>query len=219
MLFATRTICTELKKQSPSDVKKFIVKCRRQIRYLKNIMEHPDFFRRTDGDSTEKVQLSIARECLKEAKKILEEKEVHYEPTWKERCEKDFNNNIPYISEMQFKCSVYPSGWKTAICTIVDDKVHIEVNGQNIAPPNNLNDKFYVLDKEEFFQKVQSLYICEWREEYDVLKRYGIETEDENKWYLDIAYSNDYETKHYMGKGCYPYNMCDFLKLIRIYEI
>ena len=219
MLFATRTICTELKKQSPSDVKRFIVRCRRYMRYLKNIMEHPNFSQEMDNNPTEKVQLLVVRECLEEAKKILEKKEVHYEPTWKERCEQEFNDNIPHISEIQFKCSVYPSGWKTAVCTVVDDKVHIEINGQNIAPPNNFNDKFYVLDKEEFLQKIQNLYMCEWQEEYDVLKRYGIEMENEKKWYLDIAYANDYKTKHYIGNGCSPYNMEEFLKLIRIYKL
>ncbi len=219
MMISPESYYQDLIKKTPEEVKKEIRQCRLYIRNLKTKMEAPAELHELCVHPSLDLQLKLAREYLVQAKKAYKDKELEYVPSFSEKKEIEFNENIPYITELKFRSKIYPAGWKVSTCTVKDDNVYIEVKGENIAPPKNFNDKYYTLSKEDFCKKITELYMCEWKKEYNITKPYKVELEKMEEWYLDITYSNEYPSRHYKGNGCSPYNMEEFLKLIRIYKL
>ena len=219
MMISPKGYYEELMTKTPKEVKKEIWQCRLYIRNLKTKMEAPAELQELLVHPSLDLQLEMAREYLEQAKKAYRDKEQEYVPSLSEKKEIEFNKNIPYITEMKFRSKIYPAGWKVSTCTVKDNNVYIEVKGENVAPPKNFNDKYYTLSKEDFCKKITELYMCEWKKEYNITKPYKVELEKMEEWYLDITYSNEYPSRHYKGNGCSPYNMEEFLKLIRIYKL
>lgn len=206
----------ELKCKSQKQIASVIRSLKQQIGRLKNIMEHPDYKRRTRMSPSESVQISYLRKYLLRAQAALIEAGGTYTPSAAEKKAMDFDDNIPYINRVEFCIGGYFGGYETKTYTIEGDKVCTYVeHSLNLKPSNFDDSEIDSMDKEEFFEQLENLHIGEWRKHYNT-RRFGYYVCDGTQWSLEIYFSNGHKPVKIYGDNAYPYN---FKRLLELFEI
>ena len=202
-----------LKGKTAEEIMSVIRKEKREIGRLKNIMEHPNYADRKKYRPSEDVQIACSRLYLSEAKRALEEAGSTYVPSAAEQKAMGFDDNIPYISKIEFCIGGFFGGYETKTFTINGDKVSIEAS-------HTFDPDVYKSEEREkgaFLEEIESLHIGEWRRKYDC-RRFGVFIMDGTQWHLDIYFSNGHRPVKFYGDNAYPYNFDRLLELFDIEE-
>ena len=192
-----------LQGKSEKEIRAVIRRLKREIGRLKKAIEHPDTEYRIEP--SEDVQLWCTREYLEEAKKALAEVGGEYKLSKAELKVQEFNDNIPFISEIEFSIGGYLSDTTIYRADLSGDDIRIT----SISSFDDTEDKTEVSEheKELFFERLRDLYIGEWRKKYvnnNIL--------DGTQWSLTIKYNNGKPQAKYYGSNAYPYSfegLCD----------
>ena len=197
----------ELKGKTPEQIMTVIRGLKREIGRLKNIVEHPDYgSREWVIHPSEKVQIYMNREYLEYAKQALAEAGGIYTPSATERKVMDFEDNISYISKIEFSIGGYFGGYENRTYIINGDKIHINKNHCFAPHPYDTEPgENEETDKEAFLAELGELHIGEWRKYYD-LRKFGCFVLDGTQWHLNIYFSNGRRPVKIYGDNAYPYN-------------
>ena len=201
-----------LKGRTAEEILKVIRSLKREIDRLKNIVENPTYQCKMCPSEETKIWCNYL--YLERAKQALTELGVEYKPTKAELENKEFDDNIPYISEIRF--STGNSFGRKIIKTFKFDNGKIFANTFDTAK-SKIEDldvyKVIDIDKDEFCEQLKDLRIGEWRQDYN-LRRYDCFVLDGTEWNLSICFSNGYRTEHKHGSNVYPYNYESLLELL-----
>lgn len=209
---------TELKGKTPEQIMTVIRSLKQNIGRLKNRIEYPDYRgRKIMISPSEEVQIACNRLYLEKAKQALVEAGGIYVPSAAEQKAKKFDENIPFISKIEFFIGGYfcRGEWKSL--TISDDKIFVCDDPKMLKKTNLYDGGIKVWDKDEFFNEFKELHIGEWRKNYDP-KRFGFVVMDGTQWHLEIYYSNGHRPVKIYGDNDYPYNFDRLLELLEIEE-
>ena len=208
-----------LKGKTEEQIMTIIRGLKREIGRLKNIVENPNYKNREWAICpSEDVQLSCSRDYLKRAKQALLEIGGTDVPSAAEQKAMAFDENIPFISKIEFFIGGHFGGYETRTYTIDGDKVKTYVEHSLIPKPSNFDDsEIEPLDKEEFLEALKDLHIGEWRKRYDC-RKFGCFIMDGTQWHLEIYFSNGHRPVKIYGDNAYPYNFDYALDLFGIEE-
>ena len=145
----------KLKGKTAGQIRSTIRGLKNEIGRLKNLVEHPAY--KCTMHPSERVRIFCNQQYLERAIQALEDVGGTYVPTALERKVIDFDNNIPYISKVEFMIGGYFNGYETKTYTINGDEFDIEYNHSlGEKSPNIDND---TIDKECFFEALKDLRI------------------------------------------------------------
>lgn len=198
-----------LKGKTAAQIMTAIRSLKKEIGYLKNTMEHPDYGEQPMMDPNESVQLWCTRLYLERAKEALKEAGGTYISSQAELKAVDFEENIPAINKLIFSIIGHFGKYETRTYTFDDENLHLDVEASHII------EKDYSYGKEDFLDGLRELHIGEWHRKYD-LHRFGCEVPDGTQWKLEIYFSNDHRPIKIYGENAYPYNFDQFQKLLGI---
>ena len=205
-----------LKGKTEREIMTTIRGLKREIGRLKNIVENPSY--ECTMHPSERVQLSCSRDYLKRAKQALLEIGGTYVPSAAEQKAMAFDDNIPFISKIEFFIGGHFGGYETRTYTIDGDKIRTHIENSLILEPSNIGDgEIEPLDKEEFLEALKDLHIGEWRKRYDC-RKFGYFVMDGTQWHLEIYFSNGHRPVKIYGDNAYPYNFDYALDLFGIEE-
>ena len=211
MIFPGAFYDNELKGKTAEEILIVISDLKKQIARSKKIMEHPTYPKVKKFHPDEAARIAYFRAYLLRAQMALMEAGGTYTPTAAEKRAMEFDNNIPFISQVKFCIGGYWNGYETKTYTIDGDKVRIYIEHSLIHTPSNIPDeKLLRLDKEDFLSSLEELHIGEWRRHYDS------DILDGTQWNLDIYFSNGHKPVKFYGNNAYPYN---FNRLLDLFEI
>ena len=215
MMISPETYYEEyLKGKTPSQIMTAIRGLKREISHLKNIIEHPDY--QPTKCPSEDVQIFCCREYLVRAKQALIAAGGNYVPTQAELVATDIDENIPFISKIEFCIGGFFGGFETRTYTIYPDRICMDVEHSLILKPSNLGDtELEEIDREYFLECFRDLHIGEWRKNYTP-RRFGFEVLDGTQWHLYVYFSNGHKPFKIEGSNDYPYN---FDKLTELFNI
>ena len=120
----------------------------------------------------------------------------------------EFNDNIPYISEIEFSIGGYLTETQIYRAELSGDDVRITTTSSFDDTDNKTEVSEY--EKELFFERLRDLYIGEWRKKY--IKTH---IHDGTQWHLTIKYNNGKPQAKYYGSNAYPYSfegLCDLFE-------
>ncbi len=200
-----------LKGKNEKQLQTAIRKLKKEIKELKEIIEHPDY--ECTFHPSERVRISCNRDYLEEAKKALEEVGGTYKITKEEQKSIEFQNNIRNISKISFEIGSFFDGSTQYVLTVNDDKVHFTSSKFGEVLQEKEMDK----DKEELICDIERLYIGEWLKYYDPV-RFGYAVLDGTQWELEIEYNNGSKKFEVGGSNDYPYNFDDFKDIFELDE-
>ena len=213
-----------LKGKSEKEIRSVIRELKREIRRLKNIMEHPEYGSTYLSEPTEEVRIWCTRMYLERAIEAMSEIGIAHIPSREERTSRKFQENIDYIKSIKLEIGDFHEGYATYIITIDDEHIYFDMNHSLYLKPMNLPEHMpntidYPMPRYEFLDELRELYIGEWRSTY-FPKRYGEEYMvcDGMEWSVDIEYSNREKPVHYGGANSFPYNFKKFKRLFGIEE-
>lgn len=179
---------------------------KKEIRHLKNIMEHPHYGKKLIMDPSESVRLSCTRDYLARAIQALEEMGGTYQFSKAELKALDFQDNLEYISKITFEIGGFFDNTTKYVLVFSEDKVHF------ISSKFDLDLEEKLMDKEEVLYLLSRLYIGEWRRNYDP-ERFGYYVLDGTQWSVLFEYSNGHKAMEFVGSNDYPYNFSDFIEI------
>ena len=150
------------------------------------------------------IQLTCKREYLDRAK--------HELVAAKQRAI-DFNNNIEFISKLQFCEGGFFGGHKEYTYTISGDQIYWSecfremrrINTMDTRLPPNYSPK----NKKELLDIFRTIHIGEWEHRYD-----DPDINDGTQWKLIIEYSNGRKPEEYYGSNAFPPNYDELQKLM-----
>ena len=193
-----------LKDKTADEILKAIRNLKRRITKLKRIMENPDY--QCTMHPSESVQISCCREYLERAKQALVDMSVVYEPSKSELMVAEFNENIPYITNVTLSIGGYFYGIDEYKVALMDnDAMYSFGHSECGLPPEKVTIMDIDMTKEEFLEEFSRLHIGEWRKHYNT-KRFGYTVCDGTHWSLEIKYSNGIKPVKIYGDNAYPYN-------------
>lgn len=198
-----------LKGKTAAQIMTAIRSLKKEIGYLKNTMEHPDYGEQPMMDPNESVQLWCTCLYLERVKEALKEAGGTYISSQAELKAVDFEENIPAINKLIFSIIGHFGKYETRTYTFDDENLHLDVEASHII------EKDYSYGKEAFLDGLRELHIGEWHRKYD-LHRFGCEVSDGTQWKLEIYFSNDHRPIKIYGENAYPYNFDQFQKLLGI---
>ena len=196
-----------LKGKNEKEILSAIRGLKNKIGHLKNIMEHPDYRPLVKPD--EETQIWCMSLYLERAKQALKDIGGTYTPSKAELKVEEFNNNIPYIKEINFRIGGFTYGHTDYTFKFEDNKVKKIITKMLDEDGVELS----LEDKDDFLDCFAALNIGEWRSNYDT-ERFGYYVMDGTQWELEIHYSNGNKTKSYYGSNAYPYNFNKLLELL-----
>ena len=153
-----------LKGKSEQEIQAVIRRLKREIGRLKKAVEHPD--PEYCIEPNESVQLWCTREYLEEAKKALAEVGGEYKPSKAELKTQEFNDNIPYISEIEFSISNSPAEQQIYRADLSGEDVRITLTSSVTDSANEMNVS--KCEKEYFLRDLRDFYIGEWRKNISI---------------------------------------------------
>ena len=200
-----------LKGKTAEQIMSKIRSLKREINYLKNTMEHPEY--QCMRHPREDVRIWCNRLYLERAKQALAQAGGSYVPTKAELRAQEFHANIPYISKVEFCIGGFFEGFETRSYIIDGDNVHMDAAHSHISKFPDANEGgLEKTDKEAFLQELADLHIGEWRRTYDP-SRFGYAVLDGVQWHLYIYFSNEHRTVKIHGSNDYPYNFHELAEL------
>ena len=204
----------ELEGKTPEQIMTVIRSLKRRISHLKSTIEHPNY--KVTMYPTEETQLLCSRDYLEVAKEALVKVGGTYTPTKAEIKDATFNNNIPFISKIEFEIGDYFGSFNTYTYTVNGDKATLYEEHTMLPRPSNLDEcESPYIDKEELFEGLRNLHIGEWRKYYDP-SHFGFMVCDGTQWHLYIYYSNGIKPVKIEGSNAYPYNFDRLTELLEI---
>ena len=217
MMISPETYYDEyLKGKTAEQIMSRIRSLKREINYLKNTMEHPEY--QCMMHPSEEVRIWCNRLYLDRAKQAFVEAGGTYVPSKAELKAEEFNANIPFISKVEFCIGGVFVGFETRTYIIDGDSIHVDVEHSLILKPSTLeDDEVEEMDKESFLDRLADLHIGEWRKNYDP-SRFGYAVSDGTQWHLYIYFSNGYRTAKIHGSNDYPYNFNRLAELFGLDE-
>lgn len=192
----------ELKGKTPEQILKIIRSLKREINRLKRELERPENPEVVLECPSHSVRISMNRDYLLRAKLALLEAGGEYKPTKAEERSETFQERINEIKSISFVRSSFFRGRKLWIATPVEDIVTISF-GDDFA---TLDTK--IADRKLFMERVERLYLGEWKRNYIdhcVL--------DGEQWELNVHYENPADTVTVYGDNEYPYNFDELVAL------
>ena len=205
-----------LKDKSKEEIERVIRKLKREIKNLKDFVEHPDYAAKKKFCPSEYVKINMNRDYLARAIITYIEAGGDYVPSKAEQKAMDFDANIPYIEKVVFSIGGYFGGYKTKTYTVDGDKIHIDLEYTPDCNPLALYESQPTgIGTEEFFNAFEGLHIGEWRRNYDT-SRFGFFVMDGTQWNLKIYFSNGRKAVKISGSNAYPYN---FDRLLDLFEM
>lgn len=201
-----------LKDKNEKQIMTQIRSLKREINHLKSTMEHPEY--QCMMLPSEDVRIECNRSYLDRAKQALTDIGSTYISSKAELKSEEFNENIPYISKVEFGIGGVFSGYETRTYIIDGDNIHINIERSPItSPADSEKDEAEEMDKEFFLSELADLHIGEWRKKYDP-SRWGYAILDGTLWHLYIYYSNGHRTVKFDGSNDYPYNFNRLTELL-----
>ena len=196
---------TFLNCNSVEDANSVIRALKNEIEQLKNIMEHPDYNKHYSTDMHYEFRLSYACKSIEKAKQILLKYGKLYVPTSDEIKAIHFQNNIPFINEIEltFKNAFNFNTKHTAI--LRGNYFELKTDAPISKLPHSADNDGSLMDKQEFLDIISKLYIGEWRNKYE-LSRFELTDSNVSRWELKISFSNGEDSVKIQGDGVYPYN-------------
>ena len=213
-----------LKGKNEKEIRSVICELKREIRHLKNIMEHPEYGSADLSEPTEEVRIWCTRLYLERAIEAMSEIGSVHIPSREERTSRKFQENIDHIKRIRLEIGGFHEGYATYIITIDEEHIYFDVEHSLYPKPICLPEHMpntidYPMPKYEFLEELRELYIGEWRRSYTP-QRFGEEytIDDGMGWSVDIEFSNGTKTVHYEGTNSVPYNFKKFERLFGIEE-
>lgn len=194
----------ELKGKTPEQILTVIRSLKRKIAKLKRTLEAPSYI--CVKAPNDDVELYWTKKYLERAKAALSESGGTYTPTKAEIKEKEFNENIENIRNIEFSIGGFSGYRPKRAYTVLKDRIRCEEDYDGFT---------FEIGKEEFMEHFQDIDIGEWDSEYS-LRKYDIAVLDGIQWYLQIEYSNSKKPVQIYGDNAYPYN---FKKLLWLFGI
>ena len=205
-----------LKGKTAEQIVSKIRSLKREINYLKNTMEHPEY--QCMVHPSEDVRIGCNRLYLERAKQALTQAGGSYIPTKAELRAEEFHANIPYVSKVEFCIGGFFEGFETRSYIIDGDHIHMDVEQSLVSKPSHAEEAgVEETDKESFLKRLADLHIGEWRRNYD-LSRFGYAVLDGTQWHLYIYFSNGHRTVKIHGSNDYPYNFHELAELFGLDE-
>ena len=217
MMIGPETFFDEhLKGKTVAQIMSKIRSLKREINYLKNTIEHPEY--QCMMHPSEYVRIWCNRLYLNKAKEALVEAGGTYVPSKAELKSEEFNANIPYISKVEFCIGGVFGEFETRTYLLDDNSIHVDVEHSQILKPSNLEEaKVEEIDKKFFLECLADLHIGEWRKSYDP-SRFGYVVLDGTQWHLYVYFSNGHKTVKIHGSNDYPYNFNRLAELFDLYD-
>ena len=213
-----------LKGKSEKEICSVIRELKREIRRLKNIMEHPEYGNADLSEPTEEVRIWCMRMYLERAIEAMSEIGAVHIPSREERTSRKFQENIEHIKRIRFEIGGFHEGYAIYIITIDEEHIYFDMEHSLYPKPICLPEHMpntidYPMPRYEFLEELRELYIGEWRSRY-FPNRYGEEymVSDGTEWSVDIEYSSREKSVHYVGANSFPYNFKKFERLFGIEE-
>ena len=206
-----------LKGQPCEEILREIRRLKRSFSKLKRDEERQRF----DGeiilmDPCVELQIEYIREYLFGAIKAYEEAGGIYKRTRNEIKARDFQENIPFISEIKFTHGGFFEGWITYTFTFDEYAVFCKVKDFRHNVTTKFENPIDGASKQALFEKLEKLYLGEWLTDYSP-RRFGCGMYDDGyEWDIEIHYSNG--KKPFRSGGCNdePYNFDELLEVLGI---
>ena len=192
----------ELKGKTPEQIMKVIRSIKREISHLKRALESPDYDMIEHYDPSEKVRISCNRDYLVRAKVALIEAGGEYVPTKAEIKSDTFQERINEIKSISFVRSGFPNCRDVRLA-------HIELNRVVMYVGESFTDlKGYSLDKGEFLDMLERLYLGEWNSRY-----VNANILDGLQWEVVVNYVEKADKVVVYGDNAFPYNYDELVEL------
>lgn len=201
-----------LKGRNEKEINLVIRRLKKEIKQLKLTMESFDYQPNMKPD--EATQLWCNRLYLEQAKQTLQSIGGTYIPSKEELKAKEFNDNIPYITKINYHSVSAIEG--ITIINIEFDDEFATVERSYMHNSKVLTET--VFDKEMFLDDLRTLDLGEWKNNYKSASPKDSHMEDGSDWYLDIYYANDIKPFHVKGINVYPYNFNKLIDLLNYDE-
>lgn len=206
----------ELKGKTSAQIMTVIRGLKREIKKMKNIVEHPCYEAAMHPD--ERVRISCLYDYLERAKQALAEVGVTYVPSAAEQKAMVFDTNIPHINKVVFTIDGELGGHKTKTYTVDGDDIRVYAEDFLKFEPFDFEEKeIEKLSKEEFLKQLKDLRIGEWRRRYST-ERFGYSVLDGTQWRMEIYYVNGCKPIKIWGNNAYPYNFDRVLEFFEMEE-
>ena len=193
-----------LKGKTAEQIMTQIRSLKRKIYRLREVIDHPDYFKRkTVIEPNEITQLSMLEEYLEKAKETLVATGGNYIPTKAERRAAALADSIPYVSKIVFIRKNFYDDYYEKVFTIGKDVIHMRKVIGSIEP--KVTEMDISESKEEFLEELADVHLERWRRHYD-LRRYGIVEMDGVYWELKLYFSNGHRMAKFTGDNMYHFD-------------
>ena len=129
-----------------------------------------------------------------------------------------FQEKIPEISRLGFYIGGYLGGIEKYEVEINRDKARMtySLSDTNSISPFILMEPDY-LCKEVFFHFVESIYMGEWKQEYEHTQK-NVRRLSNTLWGVEVSYADKSEKISFSGFNAFPYNFNQFLHFFESYK-
>ncbi len=197
---------TELRGKSEKEIRSKIRSLKKEIKRLKDIAENP----LSDCSVYEPSiaeQIAENRERLDKTIQALKELGSEYQPTKNEIKAIKFQENIPYIKEIEVLCSPFDLGYAYYKLNIKENVAEYKAEFMWRESEQG------AIEKETLLENLKSLNLGEWKHIYDSFD-YGYVVMDGESWSVKFKYDNGCRPIEFTGSNCYPYNFNELVNAL-----
>ena len=198
MMVSPHYVYNELKTKSDKEVLAEIRRFRREISYAKKELASPITEDMILSPCPE-TRISMNREYIDAAKRILFERGIEYKPTRAEQRSEEFNDCLSDLMEIIVIREGYFIGRNQyiVICGNRNQVVHYE----NRRRTDDGASKSWIIERDlkSFVSDLEDLYIGEWK------KYYYADALDGEQWEIMFVFADGAMSK-FTGSNAYPYN-------------
>ncbi|MBQ3718062.1 MAG: hypothetical protein II893_01505 [Methanomicrobium sp.] len=203
-----------LEGKSEEEADREVKKLRREISYLKRVIEEsPEVAEMMDP--SDYVKLGWNMGYLDAAKEYFESQGWEYKPSRAEIADKKFNDRLKDLESIEIE---YGTGFleegEIRKIEFDNEKILTERFRSYMIPINNDNSQkiFDGMNKSDLLDKLAEIHIGEWKRKYYCIALDGYH------WHVVFRYSDGKKCR-FEGSNSYPYNFDAFLYAVRMKKL
>lgn len=216
MLFSDDYFMESLNGLNESELIMTILRLKKEIFHIKNSIERRSIGEIFPIDQTELNKISLYREKMQNAKKLLAEIGGEYHSSADEIYVEKFQKNTRYTT-ISFDDRWFFEGFDRYEASIKEQDVYITHTSNELNHSYGSNIYLNKRKRSKFICQLQHLYMGEWRRVYSAT-RFGIDILDGVSWEVRIQYQSESAILNFSGKNSFPYNFSELQRLFGIPE-
>lgn len=212
MLLSPECIYEDCKKKSLDEILSDIYSFKTSMGQLKSDIEYEAIDRscRVIMCPSRELQIDFMRQYINAAKLAYEERGGEYILSKSERRSQEFEERLLALERIEFVIGGYFATHTKRVISFESSQVFLSVFS-TFSPADMIFSKVLTMTRNEFIERIKSLYIGEWHRNYR--NPYVL---DGTQWEATFSYSDGGRPITFYGSNKYPYNFNDFAQLFQL---